>query len=111
MDELVEVFEVDDDGNIVENFIWSTYEINEAVDEGRNIVKHGWEGKRLFSPRWDFILEEWTEGLSEDELQQRELKIIEHDNQSNRFALLSEENEMLAMAIMELSSLILEGGE
>lgn len=111
MEELIEVFEVDAHGDIMENYIWSTREIYEAIEAGRNIILHGWQDKRLFSPKWDFSLGEWVEGLSEAELQQRELDIIEEENQPSEFELLKKENEMLAMAIMELSSFMLEGGK
>lgn len=110
--EKIEVFEVDENGKIIENYSWDAYEINEALDEGRHIIQRGWQDKRLFSPKWNFESEEWHEGLSEEEVQQRELERIEQENQPSESDLLKQENEMLAMAVMELSSRTLEeGGE
>lgn len=110
--EKIEVFEVDENGSIIENYSWDAYEINEALDAGRNIIQYGWRGKRLFSPKWDFNLSDWVEGLSEEEVKRRELEIIEQKNQPNELELLKKENEMLAVAVMELSSRTLEeGGE
>ena len=69
--EKIEVFEVDDNGKIIENYLWDAYEINDAIDEGKNIIQHGWQD-RLFEPRYDFEQEKWVEGLSEEEVRQRE---------------------------------------
>lgn len=100
--EKTEVFEVDDNGNIIENYSWNAYEINGAIDEGRNIIQYGWQ-ERLFEPRWDFKQEKWVEGLSDEEVQQREQERLEQENKPS-------ETDVLAMAIMDLAELILNGG-
>lgn len=109
--ELIDIFEVNENGEVIENYSWDAYQINEALDEGRYIVQQGWQDKRLFSPVWDFESGDWVEGLSEIELHQRELEIIEQENQPNEYEQLKQENEMLAMAVMELSSFMLKGGK
>lgn len=93
--EKTEVFEVDNEGNIIENYSWNAHEINDAIDEGRNIIQHGWQ-ERLFEPRWDFEQEKWVEGLSNEEVEQR-LKEIEL--QQNK----PSESDMLTLAILELA--------
>ncbi|HSH25175.1 MAG TPA: hypothetical protein VLA13_06520, partial [Massilibacterium sp.] len=88
----IDVFEVDDNGNIIENYSWNAYEINDAIDDGRNIIQHGWQ-ERLFEPRWDFEQEKWVEGLSDEEVQQREQERLEQENKPS-------ETDVLAMAVM-----------
>ena len=78
--EKTEVFEVDNEGNIIENYSWDAYEINKAIDDGKYIVQHGWHNKRLFNPVWDFEQEKWVEGLSDEEVQQREQERLEQEN-------------------------------
>ena len=108
--EKIEVYEVSDDGSIIENYLWDAYEINEAISEGRYIIQFGWQD-RLFEPRWGFEQEKWVEGLSNEEVRQREQEIIERENEPTELEKLKQENEMLAMAVMELSTFMLNGGK
>ena len=100
-----EVFEVNEDGNIINNYLWNITQINEAIRKGRNIIQSGWKDKHLFEPKWDFVKEEWVEGLTDEEVQQREQEIIQQQSQLN-------EADMQALAILELATEIekLKGG-
>lgn len=102
--EKIEVYEVSDDGTIIENYLWDAYEINEAISEGRHIIQFGWQ-RSLYEPKWDFVKEEWVEGLTDEEVQQREQEIIEQQPKLN-------EADMQALAILELAMEIekLKGG-
>ncbi|WP_277680254.1 hypothetical protein [Gracilibacillus dipsosauri] len=102
--EKIEVYEVSDDGSIIENYLWDAYEINEAISEDRHIIQFGWQGS-LYEPKWDFVKEEWVEGLTDEEVRQREQEIIEQQSKLN-------EADMQALAILELAMEIekLKGG-
>lgn len=102
--EKIEVFEVDENGKRIENYNWDAYEINDALNDGRNIVQHGWHNKRLFNPVWDFEREEWIEGLSTEEIEKREQEIAEQENTPT-------EIERLEMALMELAIYTMSGGK
>lgn len=106
----IEVFEVDNNGSIVENYLYDAHEINEAIDDNRTIIQSGWD-KRLFEPKWDFESKEWIEGLSEEEVAHEEEEINNNENKPTELDLIKQENEMFAMAIMELTSYIMKGGE
>lgn len=108
--EKIEVFEVDEQGSIIDNYLYDAYEINEAIDEGRLIIQQAWVD-RLFIPKWDFESETWVEGLSKDEVDSREQEILEHQDKPSEIDLIKQENEMLAMAVMELSTHMMKGGK
>ena len=107
--EKIEVFEVDKQGNLLESYIWDAYEIDNAIAEGKIIIQHGWGGS-MYEPTWDFKKQEWVHGISEEEIQRREQDRLNQDNQPSELEVAKKENEMLAMAVMELSSFLL-GGE
>ena len=102
--EKIEVYEVSDDGSIIENYLWDAYEINEAISEGRHIIQFGWQGS-LYEPKWDFEKQEWIHGISEEEIEQRELDAAEQQEKLR-------EADMQALAILELATEIekLKGG-
>src|SRR5690625_633096 len=102
--EKIEVYEVSDDGSIIENYLWDVYEINEAISEGRYIVQFGWQGS-LYEPKWNFEKQEWVNGISEEEIQRRVQEAEEQQNKLNQA-------DMQALAILELATEIekLKGG-
>lgn len=95
-----QVFELNEDGSIKEVLLMSDEEI-ENTD--KLIITESWQDG-LFEPKWDFEQEKWVEGLSNEEVEQR-LKEIEL--QQNK----PSESDMLALAIMELGQLIINGGK
>ena len=99
-----DVFEVDQEGMIIEYLLMNDEEIEQARKNGRLIIEQGWN-QTFFEPKWDFVKEEWVEGLTDEEVQQREQEIIEQQSQLN-------EADMQALAILELAMEIekLKGG-
>lgn len=99
-----DVFEVDQEGMIIEYLLMNDEEIEQARKNGRLIIEQGWN-QTFFEPKWDFVKEEWVEGLTDEEVQQREQEIIEQQSQLN-------EADMQALAILELATEIekLKGG-
>ena len=100
-----EVYLVNQEGKIIEYLLMTDSEITEARNEGKLVIKKGWSEKRLFEPKWDFDGEEWVEGLTEEEVQEREQEIIQQQSQLN-------DADMQALAILELAMEIekLKGG-
>src|SRR5690625_1366129 len=99
-----DVFEVDQEGMIVEHLLMNKEEIEQARKNGRLIIEQGWN-QTFFEPKWDFVKEEWVEGLTEEEVQEREQEIIEQQSKLS-------EADMQALAILELALEIekLKGG-
>ena len=96
------VFEVDASGDVIDFFIMSEKEITSALEKGRHIIRDGWS-QRIFKPKYDFESEQWIEGLDQTEMED-ELQLIK--NQLN-----TPSDEVLnAIAIMELTQLVLGGG-
>lgn len=90
---------VDDDGYEVDTVLFK-------VDDNplpENYVPPNTE-KRLFEPKWDFDKQEWTEGLSENEVAEKEAAI---EKEQNKFS----DEEMSALAILELGKLLMGEGE
>lgn len=102
-----QVFELNKDGTIKEYLLMSEEEIKES---DKLIVTEGWL-ESFFEPKWDFEQKKWIEGLSIEEIQRRKDKIIEQENQPTKIEQLRQENEILAMAVMELSTIVLNGGK
>lgn len=102
--EKIEVYEVSDDGSIIDNYLWDAYEINEAISEGRHVIQIGWQSS-LYEPKWDFEKQEWVNGISEEEIERREQEAEEQQNKLNQA-------DMQALAILELATEIekLKGG-
>lgn len=100
----IEVYEVDERGKIIENYMWDEEEINDAIRQGRNIITTLWQD-RLFTPSWDFSQGKWIEGLSESEVNARLQEIEEQNNK------LSAE-DLNTLALFELAQQIeeLKGG-
>lgn len=66
------------------------------------IVLKGWEGKMLFKPKFDSDLDDWVEGLPDEEVSKLQAILQEQQNQISP-------EDMNAMAIMELTEMILGG--
>ncbi|NBJ71350.1 MULTISPECIES: hypothetical protein [Clostridia] len=96
-----EVIEVDAEGEIIDNHLMDSDEINEAVNEGRFIVKNGWTN-RLFHPKFDHLSKKWVEGLTVEEIKNKQIEI--EDQHSKPL-----DGEMNAIALMELTESILGG--
>lgn len=92
----VNAFVIDEQGYITEYILVLPYDVLE-----RNIIKESWT-QRLFVPRWDYENSVWIEGLSPEEVAIREQEI---NNQNQQIP----DEEMNAMAILELSNIILGG--
>lgn len=97
-----DVFEVDQEGMIIEYLLMNDEEIEQARKNGRLIIEQGWN-QTFFEPKWDFVKEEWVEGLTDEEVQQREDEIIKQENQPSKI-------ERLETALMELAILTMNGG-
>ena len=102
--ETIEVYEVDENGVIIDIYSWDAYEINEAISEGRNIIQFSWQGS-LHEPKWDFEKQEWIHGISEEDIQKIEQEVKEQQIKLNQA-------DMQALAILELATEIekLKGG-
>ncbi|WP_054859147.1 hypothetical protein [Gracilibacillus sp. JCM 18860] len=98
-----EVFEVDGQGFIIENYPYSEKEIQNAIDNGKSIITKGWQDLRLFKPKWDFETEQWIEGLTSEEIAEREALIAEQQS-------VLPDQDLNAIALMELASTVYEGG-
>ncbi|MBM7605977.1 hypothetical protein JOC75_004005 [Metabacillus crassostreae] len=94
---MIQAYKYDESFNYVEPV---SLDIDDEIP--KNVTLKSWEGKRLFSPKFDEELDEWIEGLSPEEVQ---LCLIEIEKQQN----VTGPEEMNAMAIMELTNLILGG--
>ena len=94
-----QVYELNQDGTLKDIFLMSDEEI-ENTD--KIIVTESWQDG-LFEPRYDFKQEKWVEGLSDEEVQQREQERLEQENKPS-------ETDVLAMAVMDLAELVLNGG-
>lgn len=90
------VIEVDQEGMIIEYLLMNNEEIEQARKNGRLIIEQGWNDQTFFEPKWDFVNEEWVEGLSDEEVQKREQEIIEQQSKLS-------EADMQALAILELA--------
>ncbi|MBO0962933.1 hypothetical protein J1P26_24995 [Neobacillus sp. MM2021_6] len=88
---------VDDQGNYLEPLLVFPYDVL-PVNLVRDPVPEG-----LYQPRWDGA--KWVEGLSEDELRNRQLQNIP----ISEIDKIREESQMNALAIMELTELLLGG--
>ncbi|MEH7236748.1 hypothetical protein [Bacillus sp. JJ1562] len=73
--------------------------------EESEFVVPGWEGS-LCLPIYDFELKQWKEGLSPEELDQRRQEL---NVQPLSLEQVQAENELNALAIMELAEMILGG--
>lgn len=69
----------------------------------------GWGDRKFFDPKWDFELEDWVEGLPPEEVIAREEELQNQTQDPLTFQKLNEENEMNALAIMELAQISLGG--
>ncbi|KAA0560771.1 hypothetical protein F0342_21665 [Bacillus sp. CH30_1T] len=98
------VFEVDASGDVIGFFIMSESEITLATEEGRRIIREGWHSQRIFKPKYDFESNTWIEGLDPVKLQNK-LQFIEKQEKTPT------DEELNAVAIMELTQLVLGGGE
>ena len=74
-------------------------EFKEALENGRKLITLPWK-EPLFQPKYDFETDTWVEGLSAEETAQRELEIEQFNNRIP-------DEEMNAIAIMELSQIVL----
>lgn len=90
----VNAFVIDEQGYITEYILVLPYDVLQ-----KNIIKESWI-QRLFVPRWDYENSLWIEGLSPEEVAIREQEI---DDQKQQIT----DEEMNAMAILELSNIIL----
>lgn len=102
------IFEVNLNGELIDIDELSEEEVKKARKEGKHIVTFGWHGKRLFKPKFNFELNDWVEGLSPEEIAERESEI--NNPPISEIEQLKKGNEMNAIAILELTSFIL-GGE
>lgn len=102
MEELISVIEVDGEGNILEYYLMSDEEINEAIAKGRHIITKDWGDKRMFKPRYDFSTNQWIESLTDEEIEELE--------ERNKHEIRLSDSELNAVAIMELGKLIMDGG-
>lgn len=91
---LIEVNVVNGDGLIIENYIARE---EDALHDNWIIVPIP-EG--LFTPMWDFENKKWIEGLSPDEVKHKR-------NEINDFNSRVTDEEMNAIAIMELTQMVL----
>lgn len=98
------VFEVDGSGDVIDFFVMSESEIASPMESGRRIIREGWHSQRIFKPKYDFESNAWIEGLDPVELQNKLQLIEEQENTPT-------DEELNAIAIMELSQLVLGGGE
>jgi YHS domain-containing protein len=64
---MIQVWEVDQYGNIIETYLWTQEEIDGARSNGRKIVDFPW-GESFLSPKFDLVNNKWVEGKSSDEL-------------------------------------------
>lgn len=74
-------------------------EIEEAKNEGRNIITEPWQ-ESFFEHKYDFKTNTWVEGLTPEEVAQRHKALEEFNNRIP-------DEEMNAIAIMELSQIVL----
>lgn len=94
---------VDDDGNYLDEVVIpETDEIGNPLPVPPNHFTPNYT-KRLFTPKWDFELGEWVEGLTPEEVAERETEINKVGNRPT-------DEDINAMAIMELTALLM-GGE
>ncbi|MGM8212645.1 hypothetical protein ACLIBH_12430 [Virgibacillus sp. W0430] len=88
-------------------FVVDTYNSNFPFDADPDyLILKGWDA-RLFKPK--FTNGEWIEGLTASELQQREEETV--NQKLSDMEKLKQDNDMLAMAVLELSQTILNGGK
>lgn len=52
---------------IIEIQIIDGQEVEVEVNNPNYITK-GWQGKSLYKPKWNFILDDWEEGLTQNEI-------------------------------------------
>lgn len=102
---------VDDRGFVIDEVVVEEYDaqgkpISDPVPD--NYIPPNYT-KRLFTPRWDFTSQEWVEGLSTEEVAAKERE-ISGESKPSELDRLRQENEMNAMAMMELAELVMEGG-
>lgn len=100
-----QVFEVDENGKIIEIYLMSDEEIEQS---DKVLITQDWQETRLFEPRWNFDTEKWEEGLTEEEIQELENGVNE---QTLTLEDVKQEQEMLALAMFEMIETILQGGE
>ncbi len=96
---------VDEEGYETDTVIWNVEEDEngEIIPTPSNYVPPN-DSKRLFRPKWNYDLQEWEEGMSPEEVAEKETEIDQEQNKPS-------DDEMNAIAIMELTELILGGGE
>lgn len=98
----VEVFKVDQDGKVVDNLLMLEEEIEENDDPF--LIPFGWSDKQLYMAVFDFDSNEWVEGMSDQEIAEIQFQV---EKENSRMSI----DEMNAIAIMELATIVLEGGK
>jgi hypothetical protein len=64
---MIQVWEVDQNGNIIETYLWTQEEIDTAKEEGRKIIDFPW-GEGFYSPKFDLANNKWVEGMTQQEI-------------------------------------------
>lgn len=100
---MIPCWEIDQSGNIVEHYLMDNEEIQEARDEGKFIITKSWDNP-FFKPKYDFTLDDWVEGLTQEEIDE-----LKNNQPPPELTLedLKRENEINALAIMELAEMLL----
>ncbi|WBX80115.1 hypothetical protein PD280_21350 [Virgibacillus salarius] len=98
------VIEVNESGEIIDHLLMTNEEIETAGSNGRFIITHGWEERRLFLPIFNFEISDWEEGLSPEEVALKEEEIQQNKSHPSK-------EDMNAIATMELAEMVVGGGE
>lgn len=83
---------IDENGFFIEQV-----ELKEDEPLSEFIVLKGWEGKILFKPKFDIELDDWIEGLPEEEVSK--LQAILQEQHPDELEILKQENTLLKAQI------------
>lgn len=62
-----EVYEIDKDGYVIDNYLMTEEQIEEATASGRIFVS-GWYTESFYKPRYDFSTQSWIEEMTVEEI-------------------------------------------
>jgi hypothetical protein len=66
---MIPVWEVDDDGNIIEHYLMTEKEYERALFDCRHVIDFPW-GEPFFRPIFNFDTGQWIEGMSLEEIEE-----------------------------------------
>jgi hypothetical protein len=98
-------WEIDENGEIIEHYLFSDKELEEAKAQGKVIIDFPWSDP-YYRPKFDQVSKNWVEGLSQAEIEAIQNQVAP----KSELEQLKEDNAELNLQLIDLWETLINGG-